>query len=73
LKGHDVIREMYGGLFENSPQLVGQIANRMVVGTFGAYVEQIGGTNMPGMATSVEALCVYQVTGGKFSRVALYF
>lgn len=31
-EGHDAVRQTYGGLFENSPQLGGRIANRIVVG-----------------------------------------
>ena len=42
-EGHDAVRQMYGGLFENSPQLAGRIANRLVVGNFVADHEEIEG------------------------------
>jgi uncharacterized protein (TIGR02246 family) len=71
--GHDGLREMYGGLFENSPHLAGRIVNRSVVGNFVADHEEIDGFNLPGMPTSVEAIAVYEVTEGKINRVALYF
>ena len=66
------MRQMYGPLFENSPQLAGRIADRIVVGNFVADHEQIEGINMPGRPTSIQAMAVYQVTDGKTSRVALY-
>jgi uncharacterized protein (TIGR02246 family) len=72
-EGHDGVREMYGGLFENSPKLAGRIANRIVVGDFVADHEEIEGFNLPGMPTSVQAIAVYRVTEQKISRVALYF
>lgn len=72
-EGHDSVREMYGGLFENSPQLAGRIANRIVVGSFVADHEEIEGFNMPGSPSSIDAIAVYQVSDGRISRVALYF
>lgn len=72
LEGHDGMRQMYGQLFDNSPQLAGRIVNRIVVGNFVADHEEIEGVNMPGRPTSIQAIAVYQVTDGKISRVALY-
>lgn len=72
-EGHDSIREMYGGLFENSPQLAGRIANRIVVGSFVADHEEIDGINIPGSPSSMQAIAVYQVSDGRINRVALYF
>lgn len=71
--GHEGLREMYGGLFENSPELAGRIVNRVVVGSFVADHEEIEGFNLPELPSSVEAIAVYQVTDGKISRVGLYF
>ncbi len=71
-KGHDALRQMYGGLFENSPQLAGRIASRIVVGNFVVDHEEIDGFNGPGSPNSVQAIAVYQVFGGKIGRVALY-
>jgi hypothetical protein len=62
---------MYGRLFENSPQLAGRIANRIVVGNFVADHEEINGFNGPDSTNWVQAT-VYEVTGGKISRAALY-
>jgi uncharacterized protein (TIGR02246 family) len=71
-EGHDAVRQIYGQLFENSPQLGGRIANRIVVGDFVADHEEIEGLNRPGSPTSIQAIAVYQVTDEKISRVALY-
>lgn len=72
-EGHDGVRQMYGGLFENSPQLRGQVVNRMALGNFVVDHEKIEGFNLPGMPTSIEAIAAYQVADEKISRVALYF
>lgn len=72
-EGHAGLREMYGGLFESSPQLSGRILNRLVVGNFVADHEAIDGFTLPDMPTSVSAIAVYQVTEGKINRVGLYF
>jgi uncharacterized protein (TIGR02246 family) len=72
-EGHDAIRQMYGELFGNSPQLAGRIANRIVVGNFVADHEEIEGFNLPGRPASIQAIAVYQVTDGRITRVALYF
>lgn len=72
-QGHDGVRQMYGELFENSPQLAGQIVRRIVVGSYVADHEQIDGFNVPGSPTSIQAIAVYHVVNKKISRVALYF
>jgi hypothetical protein len=72
-RGHDGLREMYSGLFENSPQLAARIVNRTVVGSFVADHEEIDGFNLPGMPASFEAIAVYQVSEGEINRVTLYF
>jgi uncharacterized protein (TIGR02246 family) len=72
-EGHDGLRQMYEGLFENSPHLEAKILNRIVVGSFLADHEAVEGFNLPGSPTSFEAIATYQVEEGKISRVALYF
>lgn len=72
-EGHDAMRQMYGELFESSPQLAGRIANRIVVGNFVADHEEIEGINLPGFPASIRGIAVYKVTDAKISRVALYF
>jgi uncharacterized protein (TIGR02246 family) len=71
-EGHDSIREMYRGLFKDSPQLAGRIVNRIVVGSFVADHEEVEGFNMPGSPSSIQAIAVYQVSDGRISRAALY-
>jgi uncharacterized protein (TIGR02246 family) len=72
-EGHDGIRGMYAGLFENSPQLAGRVVSRIAVGGFVADHEEIEGFNLPDMPTSVQAIAVYQVGKEKIERVGLYF
>ena len=71
--GHDGLREMYRGLFENSPQLHATIHNRIVVGSYVADLEEVNGFNLPGSPTSFQAIATYVVVDGKISRVALFF
>lgn len=72
-QGHDGMGQMYGPLFENSPQLTARLTNRIVVGNFVVDHEEIEGFNLPGSPESFQAIAVYQVADGKISRVALYF
>ncbi len=72
-EGHDGIRGMYAGLFENSPQLAGRVVSRIAVGGFVADHEAIEGLNLPDVPTSVDAIAVYQVSDEKINRVSLYF
>jgi putative hydrolase of HD superfamily len=71
--GHDGIREMYGPLFQNSPDLSGRIVNRLAVGRFVADHEAIDGFILHDSPSSIQAIAVYEVADGKISRVALYF
>jgi uncharacterized protein (TIGR02246 family) len=72
-ESHEGIREMYAGLFENSPRLAGRVVSRIAVGSFVADHEEIEGFNLPDMPASVEAIAVYEVAGEKITRVGLYF
>lgn len=72
-EGHVALREVYGELFENSPQLAAKIDNRIVVGSFVADHERVAGMNQPGQPTSIQAIAIYQVTEGKISQATLYF
>ena len=60
-EGHDGMRQMYAGLFENSPQLAATIHNRIVVGEFVADgdLAQTGQVHKAGRA-DVVAVRVYR-------------
>jgi len=66
-----VMREQYGRLFADSPDLRLTIANRMTAGAFVVDQEEISGFRFGDMPTEMTALCVYQVTDGKISRLML--
>lgn len=66
-----VMREQYGRLFADSPDLSLTIANRMTAGAFVVDQEEISGFRFGDMPTEMTALCVYQVTDGKISRLML--
>lgn len=72
-EGHEGIRQMYSGLFAESPQLAARILNRIEVGGFVTDHEAVEGFILPGSPSSFEAIANYQVTDGKISRVALHF
>jgi uncharacterized protein (TIGR02246 family) len=65
------MREQYGKLFADSPDLSATIASRMIAGDFVVDEEQLSGFHFGGMPTEMTALAVYRVTGGKISRLML--
>jgi hypothetical protein len=65
------MREQYGQLFADSPDLAVTIASRQAAGDFVVDEEHLSGFNFPGMPTEMVALCVYRVTGGKIARLML--
>jgi uncharacterized protein (TIGR02246 family) len=66
-----VMREQYGRLFADSPELTVTIANRMTAGDFVVDEEHLSGFHFAGMPTEMTALSVYRVTDGKISRLML--
>lgn len=63
------MREQYGGLFRDSPDLTGRIANRVVVGDVVIDEEDIHGLQRAEYPSDVHAAVAYHVTGGKIDRV----
>jgi hypothetical protein len=68
-----VMREQYGILFADSPDLHLTIANRMTAGEFVVDEEHVSGVNFGDMPAEMTALSVYRVTGGKIARLLLLF
>ncbi len=68
-----VMREQYGKLFADSPDLHLTIANRMAAGEFVVDEEHVSGMNFGDMPTEMTALSVYRVTDGKIARLMLLF
>jgi uncharacterized protein (TIGR02246 family) len=65
------MREAYGKLFANSPDLRVTIANRIAAGDFVVDEEHISGFHFPGMPTELRSAVVYRVTDGKIAGVML--
>ena len=68
-----VMREQYGKLFADSPDLHLTIANRMAAGEFVVDEEHVSGMNFGDMPIEMTALSVYRVTDGKIARLMLLF
>ena len=68
-----VMREQYGELFADSPDLRLTIANRMSAREFVVDEEHGSGFRFAGMPTEMTALSVYRVTDAKISRLMLLF
>jgi hypothetical protein len=68
-KGHDLMRERYGALFEASPELHAQIVNRMRIGPYTVDEEQI--TGMRGSPAPFHGIVVYRVEGDKIVHVRM--
>jgi uncharacterized protein (TIGR02246 family) len=71
MSGIESIREMYGQLFRNSPQLAAEIPSRMTVGDFVIDEEEIDGFNLPGYPVQIHAVAVYRGTDGVIREVTL--
>ena len=68
-----VMREQYGKLFADSPDLSVSIASRMTAGAFVVDQEEISGFHFGDMPTEMTALTVYEVTDGKIAKLMLLF
>ena len=68
-----VMREQYGKLFADSPDLSVIIASRMTAGVFVVDQEEVSGFHFGDMPTEMTALSIYQVTDGKISKLMLLF
>ena len=68
-----VMRQQYGQLFGDSPDLQLTIAKRMTAGEFVVDEEHVSGMHFGDMPTQMTAVSVYRVTDGKIARVMLLF
>jgi uncharacterized protein (TIGR02246 family) len=62
--GRDQICSVYGGLFENSPNLRTEIRNRIEVGSVVIDEEFVTGFVLPGRRAELHAAVVYHVANG---------
>src|SRR5579875_2014202 len=67
----NAMREAYGALFANSPDLAVTIANRIVVGDFVVDEEHLRGFHFGESPTEFAAAAIYKVADGKITRLQL--
>jgi hypothetical protein len=67
--GLAAMREQYGQLFRDSPQLKVDIRQRMVTGEYVIDEEQVTGFHLPGFPAELHAVVVYQVADEKIHGV----
>jgi hypothetical protein len=67
----EVMREQYGRLFADSPDLGVIIASRMAAGEFVVDEEHLSGFRFGDMPTEMTALAVYRIIDGKIARLML--
>lgn len=65
------MREQYGKLFTDSPDLELIIANRVFAGEFVVDEEHVTGLHFEGMPTALTGVVVYKVTGGMIAQAML--
>jgi hypothetical protein len=63
------LRQMYGPLFAGSPDLHCRLGQRIRVGDYVIDEEFVTGMTMPGAPVEVHAAVIYQVAGGKITRM----
>ncbi len=70
--GRDEIRAVYGGLFEQSPDLRAEISNRIEVGDFVIDEERVTGFVQPNMPSEIHGAVVYRVADGLIQDAYLF-
>lgn len=71
MRGHDAMRQLYGALFANSPDLHAEIPNRMRVGDYVVDEERATGAQMQGFPSEMHGVVVYRIQDGKIAHVRL--
>lgn len=69
MKGSDGLRENYGPLFTNSPQLSVEIRSRIEWEAFVIDLEHLDGFVNPPDPQTFDACCVYRVIDGKIAAM----
>jgi uncharacterized protein (TIGR02246 family) len=67
----DAMREAYGKLFADSPDLHVTIAGRVTAGEFVVDEEHLSGFHFGDMPSDMSAVAIYRVTDGKIARLML--
>ncbi len=72
-KGHEDMRQLYAGLFDQSPELHAEIKKRILSGQYVIDEEYITGFNLKGYPSELSAAVVYRISDGKIARVQMFF
>jgi hypothetical protein len=67
--GIDELRDYYGPLFRDSPELTVEIRSRIESGSFVVDLEHVEGAVSPTLPATVDATCIYLITSGKISAM----
>lgn len=70
-RGADALRELYGGLFDSSPRLHGEVRTRIAIGDHVVDHELVSGIDAPEWPSELEAVVIYRVRGGKIARAVI--
>jgi len=68
MRGHEQMRERYGPMFEQNPELHCRIVNRMKIGKYVVDEEEITGR---GSSTPIHAVVIYRVEENKIVHVRI--
>ena len=71
MEGELAIREIYGPLFRDSPDLSVEIPRRIEFGDYVIDEELIDGFNLEGYPRKLRCVAVYRVKDSKISQVTL--
>jgi len=69
MKGHDQMREQYGALFNDSPELKCRIAKRIRVGKYVVDEEEV--TGIKDSLTPIHAIAIYRIEEDKIAHVRM--
>jgi uncharacterized protein (TIGR02246 family) len=72
MQGKEAMRERYGRLFADSPQLHSTLRSRVRVGSHVFDEEHVTGMNLAGMPPELHAMVVHRIDDGLIRSVRLY-
>ena len=71
MRGHEAMRDLYGQLFAQSPELRCEIRQRIYVGQFIVDEEWVTGVHLAGFPTDAHAVAIYRLDGDRIAYVRL--
>ena len=71
MRGHEGMRQLYGALFANSPDLHAEIVNRIRVGNYVVDEERGTGLQLQGFPSEMHGIVVYRIQDNKIAHARL--